>query len=176
MSKPSQQKPSDASFDDALQLVRRSFMRLTCAIGSGDYFDAWLAAVQFRVTTDQATRIARQTSIPTHRLDGMLVIAEPMLAIAPSPSSSEIRKLRTADAREDRQRWKEIEQQWWCSVREQLSAAVFKGDHDGESAQSGKEYGDNVDHGRCPYPDRKRVPEPASSTGNRAATRQGHWA
>jgi hypothetical protein len=138
MRKHIQPRPNDGAFDDALQAASRWLMSLISAIGTIDYFDAWLAAVQLRVALDRTERLAELGLMSTEsrlfasrRLDDIRSIATPMLALAPTPSRHEIRQMHTSDAHRDRRTQEQMEQQWKHSVQQQLNTVIFTQDDRG---------------------------------------------
>ena len=139
MRKHIQPKRDDVSLDDAVQAVHRWLISLICAIGTTDYFDAWLAAVQLRVALDRAERLAgvglmscESRLLASRRLDDIRSIAAPLLALAPTPTRHEIRQMHTSDRHRDRRTREDMEQQWARSVQQQLNAVISKKDDNGE--------------------------------------------
>ena len=151
MTKHPQSSPDDVSFDDAVRVVRRWLMSLISAIGTTDYFDAWLAAVQLRVALDRAERLAEvglmsseSRLFVSRRLDDIRSIAAPMLALAPTLSRHEVRHMRTSDAHRDRRTQEHMEQQWVRSVQQQLNAGIYKDDDNGAPGESRGSHDDHV--------------------------------
>jgi hypothetical protein len=115
--------PAIDTLDGVLRGARASLMKLTSAIGQGDYFGSWLAAVQLRAALYRARCFVHR--MPTDdrasargRLDGLVSLAYPMLVLAPVPTRVEVKALRTPDAQTDPRAWKRLERQWrWkCCV------------------------------------------------------------
>jgi hypothetical protein len=145
-----QPRPADVNFDDAAQTARRWLMSLISAIGTIDYFDAWLAAVQLRVALDRAERLAggglmssESRLFALRRLNDIRSTATPMLALAPSPSRHEIRQMHTSDGHRDRRTREDMEQQWGRSVQQQLNAVIFREDDNREPGESGENHDDH---------------------------------
>jgi hypothetical protein len=118
-------------------------MSLISAIGTIDYFGAWLAGVQLRVALDRAERLAwvglmssESRLFASRRLHDIRSIATPMLALAPTPSRHEIRQMHTSEAHQDRPTQERVEQQWKRSVQH-LNAVIFEEDDNGKSGESG---------------------------------------
>jgi hypothetical protein len=107
----------DATFDITLRLIRERLVSLTCAIGAGVYFDAWLASVQLLAALDRAESLARtMVDEAGHRASRQIrdlrSIAAPMLALAPAPGIHDVRRLRGSNAYSDRWAWEQFERQW----------------------------------------------------------------
>jgi hypothetical protein len=141
----------DDSFDHAVQAARCRLMSLISAIGTIDYFDAWLAALQLRVALDRAEQLAglrlmscESRLFASRRLDDIRSIATPMLALAPTLSRQEIRQMHTSDAHRDRRTREHMEQEWKHSVQQQLNAVISKADDHLEPEESGESRGDHV--------------------------------
>jgi hypothetical protein len=148
MRKHIQPSLGDVTFDDAVQVVHRWLMSLICAIGTTNYFDAWLAAVQLRVALDRAERLAGLMSsgagvFALCRLNNIRSIGVPMLTLAPTPRRHEIRQMRTSDAHRDRRTLEHMEWQWRRSLEQRLSAITLE---EGDNGQPGESRGSNDDH------------------------------
>lgn len=151
MSKHIQPNLDDGTFDSAVQMARRRLMSLISAIGTLDYFDAWLAGVQLRVALERAERLvglglmsSESRLFGSRRLDDIRSIATPMLALAPAPSRQEIRQMHTSDAHRDRRTMEHVEQQWKHSVLRQLTVGIFKENDHGEKGESEGNRDDDV--------------------------------
>jgi hypothetical protein len=137
-------------------------MSLVSAIGTTDYFDAWLAAVQLRVALDRAERLAGvglMTSearlFASRRLNDIRSIATPMLALAPTLSRHEIRQMHTSDAHQDRRTREHMEQQWVRSVQQQLNVVLFKADDNGDPGESSGSHDDHISD-QVPFSDSRK--------------------
>jgi hypothetical protein len=116
---------TELAFDGALQQARGYLTALACAVGTGMYFDAWLAAYQLRAALDQAEQLSGEVSreyrpAALRRLGSQRLMAAPMLALAPRPGILEVRETRTLDAHAIRCAWENAERHWWHGVLQHL--------------------------------------------------------
>jgi hypothetical protein len=122
---------AEVTFDGALQQARCRLTALTCAVGMGTYFEAWLAAYQLRVALEQAEQLSGEVSretraIALRRLGSQQLIAAPMLALAPRPGILEMRQMQTSDLYANRCAWESAERQWQHGVLQHFS---YSGEH-----------------------------------------------
>jgi hypothetical protein len=142
-----QANSDDVSFDATVRVIGRWLTTLACAIGTANYFDAWLAAMRLRMALDRGEWLAGLMSSESRllaltRLNGIQSIAAPILALAPMPSRHEIRNTRTSDAHQGRRTLEHLERQWWHSVQQQLN--TVKEDGYGDAGESGGSHDDHV--------------------------------
>ena len=120
------------AFESALDTIQDQTVKLQCAISAVRYLTAWLTACELRRVLERAALIAAElTEVSTRedatcRLAGLRAVADRMLALAPTPSSSAIRQARSSDWKADRSDWEREEQQW-TAVRKASRAPLQLG-------------------------------------------------
>jgi hypothetical protein len=108
-------------FIGAMLRVQDRFRALIGAIGTGSYFDAWLAAAQVRTALEHTAQLADALPNETRaaavgHLGTMRSITAPILALAPSPNRDELRALRTPDPDARGLAWERMEHRWRHAV------------------------------------------------------------
>lgn len=107
-----------AAFENTLDIIQDQTVKLQCAISAVKYLTAWLTACELRRVLERAALIAGELTEVSAREDAMRrlaelrAVADRVLALAPTPSSSAIRQARSSDWNADRSDWEREEQQW----------------------------------------------------------------